>query len=138
MVFGTFDFIHQGHLNFFMQAKQHGNELVVVIARDSTVQRTKGEKPFFTENERLRAVKRVKTVDRAVLGHLDDVYRVIAEEQPDIICLGYDQSFFVEKLEQKLKEFGLQTKIMRLKPFLPEKYKSSKIMKALAAAPLPL
>jgi FAD synthetase len=134
MVFGTFDFVHPGHLHFFHQAKKHGNELVVVLARDSTAQYTKGKQPFFNEDERMLAVSALKIVDKAVLGNADDVYKVIAEEKPDVICLGYDQTFFVDKLASKLKEFKLNTKIVRLEPYLPERYKSSAIRKALAEA----
>lgn len=134
MAFGTFDLLHPGHRDFLRQAKQHGDELVVVIARDATVERTKGRKPVHSENERLAAVKQVPGVDRAILGRTDDVYRVIAEEQPDIICLGYDQTHFVDRLAAKLKEFKLATKIIRMLPFEPEKYKTSKIRSALPTA----
>ena len=132
MAFGTFDLVHPGHIHFFHQAKQHGDELVVVIARDKTTQFTKEQPPFFNEQERLLSVKSLKIVDRAVLGNPDDVYKVIADEKPDVICLGYDQTFFVDKLEAKIKEFGLQIKIVRLEPYLSDRYKSSQIRKALA------
>jgi FAD synthetase len=134
MTFGTFDLLHPGHRDFLRQAKQHGDELVVVIARDATVERTKGRKPVHSENERLAAVKQVPGVDRAILGRTDDVYRVIAEEQPNIICLGYDQTHFVDKLAAKLKEFKLEAKIIRLSAYKPEQYKTSKIKSALPTA----
>jgi FAD synthetase len=134
MAFGTFDLLHPGHKDFLRQAKQHGDELVVVIARDATVQRTKGRKPIHTENERLAAVQAVPGVDRAVLGRTDDVYKVIADEKPDIICLGYDQTHFVDKLAAKLKEFKLDTKVIRLAAYKPEQYKTSKIRSALPTA----
>lgn len=134
MIFGTFDFVHPGHLHFFAQAKRHGDELVVVIARDSTAAFTKGKQPFFDEHERLLMVQATRLVDRAILGDADDVYKVIGDEKPDVICLGYDQSFFVDKLAPKIKEFGLTTRIIRLEPHLPERYKSSKIRERLAKA----
>jgi FAD synthetase len=132
MVFGTFDLVHPGHVHFLEQAKKHGNELVVVIARDSTVEKTKRRKPSFSENDRRQMVQALRVVDRAVLGYEGDVYRIVREEKPDVICLGYDQNFFVDKLEAKLAEFGLKTKVIRLQPHAPETYKSSKIRAALA------
>ena len=39
VVAGTFDGIHPGHLSFLKQASELGNELVVIVARDKTVQR---------------------------------------------------------------------------------------------------
>ncbi len=134
MVFGTYDFVHPGHLHFFIRAKRYGDELVAVIARDKTAENTKGKAPFFNEHERLLMVQALGIVDKAVLGYPDDVYQIIKEEQPDVICLGYDQSHFVDKLEPKLNAFGLKTKILRLEPYMPERYKSSKLREALAKA----
>src|SRR3989344_5438626 len=34
MVFGTFDILHVGHLDFFKQARKLGDYLLVVVARD--------------------------------------------------------------------------------------------------------
>lgn len=134
MVFGTFDFLHPGHVHFFQQAKQHGDELVVVIARDSTVEKTKGKRPAFSETDRLHMVQALRVVDKAVLGYEGDVYRVVQEQTPDVICLGYDQTFFVDKIKEKLNAFKLATKIIRLEAYKPEQYKSALIRKALARA----
>jgi len=136
MVFGTFDFVHPGHINFFQQAKKHGDELVVVIARDSTAEKIKGKKPHFSEQDRLQMVQALRVVDKAVMGYPGDVYRIVREENPDVICLGYDQKTFADKLPDKLKEFGLKAEIVRLEPHMPDKYKSSLIRKALAKAPV--
>ena len=45
IVFGTFDILHKGHLNLFKQAKQHGDYLMAVIARDKNVKKAKGKFP---------------------------------------------------------------------------------------------
>lgn len=127
MAFGTFDIFHQGHENFLKQARERGNYLIVVIARDKTVLKVKGKLPRNSEIARLKAVLKSELADKAVLGGLKNKYAVIKKHQPDIICLGYDQNAFTEKLEEKLKEYKLKTKIIRLKPYYPTKYKSSKI-----------
>jgi len=126
MVFGTFDGLHKGHLSFFRQAKRYGDYLIAIIARNSTVWRLKGHLPIFGEKARLRAIKRVKTVDKAVLGHKKDYFRVILREKPKIICLGYDQKI-PGGLTPKIKKLGI--KIYRLKPYKPEFYKSSKLFR---------
>ena len=41
LTFGTFDIFHPGHLHYLKEAKKHGNCLIVIIARDTTVQRIK-------------------------------------------------------------------------------------------------
>jgi glycerol-3-phosphate cytidylyltransferase-like family protein len=67
-------------------------------------------------------------VDKAVLGDEEGFIAHIAAEAPDIIALGYDQAGeYVENLENELVAAGLRTKIVRLKPFQPEKYKTSKL-----------
>jgi cytidyltransferase-like protein len=129
MVFGAFDILHPGHINLFEQAKKYGDYLVVVVARDNTINQVKNHKPLNPESNRLAAVQSQHVVDKAVLGYEDDKYKIIREIAPDVICLGYDQIAFTELLEQKLKEFNLNTKIIRLEPFHPEKYKSSKLRK---------
>lgn len=135
LVFGTFDGLHDGHKDFFRQAKEYGllirenkqlNYLVVVVSRDSTVQRIKNRLPKFNEQERLKAVRDSGLVNEARLGNEgNNPYRVVEEIKPDIICLGYDQTHFTEKLEEKVKEMGLKIEIKRLKAYKPELYHSS-------------
>lgn len=127
LVFGTFDFLHLGHLDFFRQAKRYGDRLVIVVARDKTVERVKGCRPIHSENTRLENVRRVFFIDRAILGRIRDPYDVIEEVKPDVICLGYDQKAFTENLQENLVRRHLSPRIIRLKPFHPEKYKSSRL-----------
>ncbi|MEA1926406.1 MAG: adenylyltransferase/cytidyltransferase family protein [Patescibacteria group bacterium] len=130
MVFGTFDIFHPGHKNFFEQARTYGDCLIVVIARDKTVLEVKGVLPKNNENVRLKMVRESNLVDRAVLGSLGDKYEIIKEKKPDVICLGYDQRFFTDKLEEKLEEFDLEdTVIVKMRSYHPEIYKSSKYIK---------
>ncbi len=133
MVFGTFDVVHEGHRSLFRQAKAYGEELVAVVARDETVKAVKGRLPHFDEETRLAAVENEKLVDRAVLGDPEDRYAVIAELKPDIICLGYDQRAFVDQLPNELQKHGISADVIRLEPFKPEQYKSSKIKAELAS-----
>ncbi len=125
MVFGTFDPVHQGHLNYFEQAKKEGNFLIVVIARDKTVIKEKGRELLESEKERLKKVRELKIVDRAILGDLKDKLKVVKEENPEVICLGYDQKVDLKELRKNLRKLGLKPEIKTMKPFKPEKYKSS-------------
>ena len=130
MAFGTFDIFHKGHENFLEQARQCGDCLIVVVARDKTVAEVKGNLPQNNEQARLKTVVKSGLADKMVLGNLKDKYKIIEKFKPDVICLGYDQQAFTESLEEKLKEYNLlNTKIVRLKSYCPEKYKSSKFLK---------
>jgi cytidyltransferase-like protein len=127
LVFGTFDLLHPGHIYFLNEAKKLGNHLTAVIARDDTVEKLKTRKPKFSETERLKHISELSSVDRAMLGSKGDKFKVIEEVKPDIICLGYDQKFFTEKLEKELETRGIKAEIVRLKPYREDEYKSSKL-----------
>ena len=94
MVFGTFDYLHEGHKDFFRQAREYGDELVVVVARDNTVKQIKGKLPDHDEETRLMRVSENSFVDKAILGNPGDKYKVIEKEKPDVLCFGYDQKSF--------------------------------------------
>lgn len=127
MVFGTFDIFHKGHKSFLKQAKQYGDYLIVVIARDKTVLKVKGKVPLNKEYDRLQIAKKSNLADELILGDLKDKYKVIEKYKPDIICLGYDQITFTKKLDKILKKINLdKIKIIRLKSYKSDKYKSSK------------
>lgn len=130
IVFGTFDIFHEGHRDFFRQAREYGDYLIVVIARDKNVLKIKGKLPENNEIIRQKKISDSRLADIVILGDLDDKYKVIQEHKPDVICLGYDQKYSEAELKQKLVEFGLEkTHIVRLSSFHPEIYKSSKLRK---------
>lgn len=127
MVFGTFDMVHPGHESLFKQARALAEDpyLIVSIARDSNVQRIKGKWPLRTEHVRKQLVKNHPLVDKAVTGGKNDHMPHIIKEKPDIIALGYDQTAYVRGLITQLKAAGLLTKVVRLKPYQPHKFKTS-------------
>lgn len=124
IVFGTFDVLHPGHVHMLKQAKEYGDQLVVIIARDNVVCEVKGKPPKNQEETRLESVKKLNIADKVRLGCLDDKYQVIREEKPDIIALGYDQKVFIENLSSVISD---NSSIVRLSPYMPEIYKSSKL-----------
>ena len=128
MIFGTFDIFHAGHRNFLKQAKSYGDYLIVVVARDKTIKEVKGVWPQNKEKDRLRVVESSGLASEAVWGSRGDKYAVIKKYRPDVICLGYDQRFFIDNLKSELLKLGLKdTKVVRLRAYHPEIYKSSKL-----------
>jgi FAD synthetase len=127
MVFGTFDVLHKGHLNFFEQARLLANNpfLIVSIARDANVKRIKGRYPDFKEKQRLAEVKKSRLVNRATLGAAKDYLSHIVKEKPAIIAIGYDQKDYVNNLAKLLAKKGLKVKVSKLKAYKPQVYKSS-------------
>ncbi|MFH0834278.1 MAG: adenylyltransferase/cytidyltransferase family protein [Patescibacteria group bacterium] len=129
LVFGTFDGLHPGHANFFAQAEKFG-KVFAVVARDANVAKIKNRRPHFTERSRLAVVARRPEIFRAQLGDRRNFLEPVRKIAPDVIALGFDQrTFEIGELKVKLKKIGLAPKIIRLKSFHPEKYKSSLIPK---------
>ena len=126
MAFGTFDILHPGHLHFLEKARALGDFLIVALARDENVKKIKGVPPLLAEKDRLAVIQNLKMVDKAVLGSRTDYLARIRQERPDIIALGYDQKIFVKELQGLVRAGNMKLKIVRLKPFLSGKYKSSK------------
>src|SRR5450830_1227540 len=114
MVFGTFDGLHKGHINFFKQAKGfiENSFLIVSIARDRNVFKIKGKYPDKNEWERMALVKKCKLVDKVVLSGLKKHLPHIVKICPDIIALGYDQKAYVKNLKKDLKNKGILIKIV--------------------------
>jgi FAD synthetase len=129
MVFGSFDPLHAGHRDMFAQAKAKGNYLIVVVARDQSIKKSKGARPAQGETERLKIVTNEKVVDEATLGYLYDHFKIIKKYRPEVICLGYDQKMAIKELKERLAKFNLTPEIFRLAAYQPEIYKSSIIKK---------
>lgn len=124
MATGVFDILHMGHIHYLSESRKLGDELLVVIARDSTANRN-GKRPLFDENSRLAIVSALKAVDKAILGHEGDIFRTVSENRPDIITLGYDQKFDAERIEEKCRELGLETKVVRISGYDGARFQSS-------------
>lgn len=130
IAFGSFDLFHKGHEDYFRQAKELGDYLIVVVSRENNLNKFKGREQWFSEDERLEIVSKDRNVDKAVLGNKDDILKVVVDEKPDVLCIGFDQFIKEDWLEEELKKRGLKDfRIERAKPYKPEIYKSSKLKK---------
>ena len=126
IVFGIFDGIHDGHRSLFRQAKEHGEELIVIVGRDSASLRLKGKRPKYPEETRRNLVSKEKDVDMAVLGDEEQSsYKVLEEVNPNVICLGYDQENLAEDLEKWMKEKGRQISVYVLRLYKSDNFHNS-------------
>jgi FAD synthetase len=126
---GVFDLLHLGHVKFLEEAKKAGGknaQLVVIIARDSTVEENKGRKTIMPENQRRALVESLKVVDEAVLGLEEfDVGDVIKKIRPDIITLGYDQTDMEQRVKDYVEKNQLKIKVIQVGKFDAEELDSS-------------
>jgi len=118
LVAGKFDILHLGHLAYLEQARElagEDGELIVIIALDKTVEKERGAPPVFPQEQRRRLVEALGIVDRAIIGlDTEDHTEIVIQTRPDIVALGYDQYTDIERLEERIAERGLHTKIIRL------------------------
>jgi len=132
MATGVFDLLHPGHIYFLTEAKRLGDELVVVVARDSTARKFKHE-PITTESSRVQLVAALKPVDRAILGHEGgSIYDILEEIRPDIIALGFDQIHNEDRILEECRKRGLPTQVVRLPKFEGDLDGTRKIVRKVA------
>lgn len=127
LVFGVFDKMHAGHIDFLKQARRHGGALVIVVARDAIVEKMKGKYPRWNETVRMEKVQHIDPAYRVVSGDEKlGLYSAVKKYKPNCICLGYDQNELKQDLEQKMQAGALpRIPLIQLKPHGPELYKSS-------------
>lgn len=126
---GVFDIIHMGHVYFLRKAKEiagYDGELIVVVARDSTVKAKSGRSPVIPEEERRTIVEELKPVDRAILGYEPpSIRRVIEEYRPDVIVLGYDQDEIEEEVRKVIADLNVKIELIRIDKFKHSSVSSS-------------
>jgi FAD synthetase len=126
---GTFDLLHLGHVRFLEEAKKAGGEnaeLVVIVARDSTVKKRKGKKPIMPEDQRRALVESLRVVDEAILGWEDfSIEKVIERIKPDIIAVGHDQDGIEKEVQNAIKEKKISIEIAKIGRFGKQELDSS-------------
>ena len=127
LVGGVFDVIHPGHIHTLKAAKQHGDVLIVVIARTSTATKIKKDRRIYhDENLRKELVSSLSFVDLAIIGSQVSLYDTVERVSPDIIALGYDQIHSEKEISQNCKDRNLAIRIIRVNTPVPG-IKSSQI-----------
>jgi FAD synthetase len=119
MATGTFDIIHPGHGYYLDESKKVGGadaNLVVVVARDSTV-RSKKRIPVVGEKQRLEVVKMLKPVDEAYLGSESDMFEIVKKISPNIITIGSDQNYDTADLKKQLLKRDINAEVVRIEGY---------------------
>ena len=116
---GVFDIIHPGHIHTLNAAKALADVLVVAIATDKTAQKMKKRPPLHNQELRRELVSYLSMVDKAIIGHEDDIFETVKEIKPDIIVLGYDQIHQEKFIDDGCKRINLDVEIVRLQSPVP-------------------
>lgn len=130
---GNFDLLHLGHVRYLEEAKRAGGEdaeLIVIVARDGTVEKMKGTKPVMSEDQRRSLVEALKVVDEAILGYEElDIGKVLEKIRPDLIAVGHDQGSMENAVRRAISEKGLKTQIVKVGRFGKKELNSSSKIK---------
>ena len=116
---GVFDIIHPGHIHTLNAAKALGGILVVAIATDKTAKKMKKRSPLHNQELRRELVSSLSMVDKAIVGHEDDIFQTVKEVKPNIIVLGYDQVHQEKFISDGCKRINLNIEIVRLESPVP-------------------
>ena len=116
---GVFDIIHPGHIHTLNAAKALGGILVVAIATDKTAEKMKKRSPLHNQELRRELVSCLSMVDKAIVGHEDDIFQTVKEVKPNIIVLGYDQVHQEKFISDGCKRINLNVEIVRLESPVP-------------------
>ena len=116
---GVFDIIHPGHIHTLNAAKALGDVLVVAIATEKTAQKMKKRQPLHNQELRRELVSCLSMVDKAIVGHEDDIFETVRAIKPDIIVLGYDQVHQNQFISDGCKRINLNLEIVRLESPVP-------------------
>ncbi|WP_297513085.1 FAD synthase [Thermococcus sp.] len=131
LVGGVFDILHVGHIHFLKQAKELGDELVVIVAHDETVRRNKRRNPINPAEDRAELLRAIKYVDEVYIGSPGGIdFELVKRIDPDVIAIGPDQNFNCEKLKEELRRHGIEAEVIRV-PYLykSDRAKTSKIIR---------
>jgi len=89
--FGSFEYVHIGHITLFQRIKEQCEELVVCVSDDEYIEKTKGHKPVFTLYERIKGLSSIKEIDYiTVQSVLLNKERNIKLMNPNVIFVGDD------------------------------------------------
>ena len=116
---GVFDIIHPGHIHTLNAAKALGGVLIVAIATDKTAEKMKKRSPLHNQELRRELVSCLSMVDKAIVGHEDDIFQTVKEVKPNIIVLGYDQVHQEKFISDGCKRINLNVEIVRLESPVP-------------------
>jgi len=88
---GCFDIIHQGHIEYLINAAKLGDILIVGLNSDSSVKKLKGEdRPIQDQESRAKVLASMYFVTYVVIFNEETPYDLIKSVQPDFLVKGGD------------------------------------------------
>lgn len=99
---GVFDVLHVGHLNYFREAKKHGDVLIVTITSDRYVNKGPG-RPHFSENIRAEMLASLEVIDYVAISDFPTAKEAIEKIEPDFYVKGPDYKDHTKDVTGEIK-----------------------------------
>jgi D-beta-D-heptose 7-phosphate kinase/D-beta-D-heptose 1-phosphate adenosyltransferase len=112
---GCFDILHYGHVQYLQDARRKGDLLVVAVNSDVSIRRIKGAlRPIVDEQDRIRAIAGLESVDYAVLFNEDTPLNLIRVLKPQVLVKGADWSVKNIIGQDIVRSYGGKVAIVKL------------------------
>lgn len=119
--YGTFDLLHSGHVTYLLQAKTHGDILVVGISTDKSKKNTYGRiPPLVHQKNRAEIFDYFGFVNFTIYIDDRDLSSVLKKLKPDIFyTITRDWKSHLRKPKEELIIKKYKGKIVKAKPSMP-------------------
>ena len=124
---GVFDLLHVGHINYFKEAKNLGDILIVSVTSDKFVNKGPG-RPAFTIINRIKFLQEINCINYVCVSSSKTAENIILNLKPNFYCKGEDYSSNQIKFDENLKKeitavksFGGKFKVIKQPSFSSSK-----------------
>ena len=112
---GCFDLLHVGHIKLLSASKQLGDVLIVALDDDESVKQLKGSgRPIINENERLRIISALDSVDYVIVFSSHELNDVIAAIRPAVLTKGSNYGTEAIRGREIVERYGGRVEIIPL------------------------
>jgi D-beta-D-heptose 7-phosphate kinase/D-beta-D-heptose 1-phosphate adenosyltransferase len=112
---GCFDLLHVGHIRLLSASKQLGDILIVALDDDESVKQLKGSgRPIINENERLRIISALDSVDYVIVFSSHELNEVIEAVRPAVLTKGSNYATEAIRGREIVERYGGRVEIIPL------------------------
>jgi len=112
---GCFDLLHVGHIKLLSASKQLGDVLIVALDDDESVKQLKGSgRPIINENERLRIISALDSVDYVIIFSSHELNEVIEAIRPAVLTKGSNYGTEAIRGREIVERYGGRVEIIPL------------------------
>lgn len=110
---GGFNLLHVGHIRSLVDAKKHGDILVVAVNSDTSLKKLKGnDYPIIPEEERVEVLAALECIDFLTIFPESTVDNLLLNLKPHVHAKGTDYSKETILERETVRSYGGETAIV--------------------------